>query len=44
MSRFIIENEISHVEDLKAFDYKGYYYDEKESSATKLAFKRDQKA
>ena len=40
MSRFIIENEISRVEDLKAFDYKGYFFDEKESTETKLAFKR----
>ncbi len=43
MSRFIIENEIRNVEDLKAFDYKGYYFDEKESTETKLAFKRDKK-
>ena len=44
MSRYIIENEISTVEDLKGFNYKGYYFDEKDSSETKLAFKRDQKS
>lgn len=40
MSRFMIENRISSVEDLKAFDYDGYYIDDKESSEKKLAFKR----
>lgn len=43
MSRFMIENRISSVDDLRAFDYEGYYIDEKESSEKKLAFKRDQK-
>ncbi|MFK7952529.1 MAG: peroxide stress protein YaaA [Ekhidna sp.] len=40
MSRFMIENQISSVDDLKAFDYDGYYIDDKESSEKKLAFKR----
>ncbi len=43
MSRYIIENGISDPEDLKGFDYRGYYYDESESSENKLAFKRDAK-
>ena len=43
MSRYMIENAITNLEDLKGFDYKGYYYDESESSESKLAFKRDGK-
>lgn len=43
MSRYIIENGISNPEDLRGFDYNGYYYDERESSENKLAFKRDGK-
>ncbi len=43
MSRYIIENAISDPQDLKGFDYKGYYYDDSESSESKLAFKRDAK-
>lgn len=40
MSRFIIKNRINEVESLKLFNYEGYYYDDKESNSTKLAFKR----
>lgn len=40
MSRFMIENMITNVADLRAFDYDGYYLDAKESSEKKLAFKR----
>jgi len=40
MSRFMIDNEITNVEDLKGFDYEGYWYDDKDSTETKLAFKR----
>lgn len=43
MSRYIIENGISNPEDLKGFDYKGYYYDDSESTENKFAFKRDVK-
>ena len=41
MARYIIKNQISKVEDLKGFDYDGYWYDEKESTDTMIAFKRD---
>ena len=44
MSRYMIENAITDPEDLKGFDYKGYYFDESDSSENKLAFKRDRKA
>lgn len=44
MSRFMIENAITNPEDLKAFDYKGYYFDEANSTENKLAFKRDSKS
>ena len=40
MSRFIIEHEISKPEDLRGFDYGGYYFDEEASFENKLAFKR----
>lgn len=43
MSRYMIENAITDPEDLKGFDYKGYYYDERDSTENKLAFKRDSK-
>jgi cytoplasmic iron level regulating protein YaaA (DUF328/UPF0246 family) len=40
MSRYIIENRINEVEHLKGFDFGGYYFDVKDSSENKLAFKR----
>lgn len=40
MSRFMIENRITDPGDLRAFDYEGYYFDDKESDENKLAFKR----
>ena len=40
MSRFMIENQITNPSDLRGFDYEDYYFDEKESSKNKLAFKR----
>ncbi|WP_421763883.1 peroxide stress protein YaaA [Ekhidna sp.] len=43
MSRFMIENQITDPGDLRGFDYEGYYFDEKESSENKLAFKRESK-
>ena len=42
MARYILENQISEVSELKKFDVAGYYYDEQESSATNLVFKRAQ--
>ena len=41
MSRFMIENSISDPNDLKAFDYGGYCFDQKNSSEAKFAFKRN---
>lgn len=40
MARYMIKNKISQVEDLKAFDYEGYYFDPQNSTETFLAFKR----
>lgn len=42
MSRYMIKNRIDNPEDLKSFDYEGYYYDPKTSNETNLSFKRDQ--
>lgn len=40
MSRFIIKNQPTSVDELKAFDYDGYYFDEQNSTDELLAFKR----
>ena len=40
MSRYMIQNEITNPEDLRGFDYDGYYFDEQASSENMLAFKR----
>lgn len=41
MSKFIIKNQPTSVEELKAFDYDGYYFDAKDSTNETLAFKRN---
>ncbi|MEM1407130.1 MAG: peroxide stress protein YaaA [Bacteroidota bacterium] len=40
MSRYIIKNQPTTVDELKAFDYGGYYFDESNSSDELLAFRR----
>lgn len=40
MSHFIIENELENIDDLKAFDAEGYYYDAKRSTDDKWMFVR----
>ncbi len=42
MARYIIENRLTDLEQLKAFDTAGYYFSEQESSATELVFKREE--
>ena len=44
MARFVIEQQIQQVEDLKAFNSEGYYFDAENSNAKELVFKRDEKA
>ncbi|QNL21911.1 peroxide stress protein YaaA [Hyphobacterium sp. CCMP332] len=41
MARYIIDNKINTIEDIKSFDRDGYYYSEKESSENKIVFLRD---
>ncbi len=41
MSKYIIDNQIDSVDNLKGFDYEGYYFDDAASTETTLAFKRD---
>lgn len=41
MSQYIIKNRINEVEELKAFDYEGYWFDANSSNETNLVFKRD---
>ncbi|TCM60478.1 hypothetical protein EC844_1325 [Acinetobacter calcoaceticus] len=43
MARFIVEQQLHSVDDLKAFNSDGYYFDADNSSATELVFKRDEK-
>ncbi len=43
MSRFMIEHNITNPDDLRGFDYEGYYFDEESSSESWLAFKREKK-
>jgi cytoplasmic iron level regulating protein YaaA (DUF328/UPF0246 family) len=40
MARYIIENKITSVSELKSFDSAGYVFNEAESTATDLVFKR----
>ncbi|MRS15290.1 peroxide stress protein YaaA [Enterobacteriaceae bacterium RIT691] len=40
MSRYIIENRLTKVEELKGFDSEGYFFDEAASSDVELVFKR----
>ena len=40
MSRYIIKNQPTSVEELKLFDYEGYYFDEENSTEELLAFRR----
>lgn len=44
MARFIIENQLTQPEDLKAFNNEGYYLDTVNSSAKELIFKRDEQS
>ncbi|MFW1940342.1 peroxide stress protein YaaA [Acinetobacter junii] len=42
MARYLIENKLNQVEQLKAFDSEGYYFDAESSSDKELVFKRDE--
>ncbi|WOE32364.1 MULTISPECIES: peroxide stress protein YaaA [unclassified Acinetobacter] len=42
MARYIIENQLSHLDDLKSFQAEGYYYAAESSLAGELVFKRDE--
>ena len=42
MARYIIENQLTDIEQLTAFDTDGYYYCEAESTDIELVFKRDE--
>ncbi|MEX2379330.1 MAG: peroxide stress protein YaaA, partial [Vicingaceae bacterium] len=42
MSRYIIENKISRLEDLQGFDYGGYRYNADLSSAKEAVFTREE--
>lgn len=42
MARYIIKNQLSHIEQLKGFNSEGYYYAEDLSTLNKLIFLRDE--
>ncbi|OXY83609.1 peroxide stress protein YaaA [Oceanimonas doudoroffii] len=42
MARYIIENRLTEVSQLTAFDTAGYYFVEEESTATELVFRREE--
>ncbi|ANF82070.1 hypothetical protein A3K93_07595 [Acinetobacter sp. NCu2D-2] len=42
MARFIIENQITTIEDLKGFNVDGYYFDAESTLNGELVFKRDE--
>ena len=42
MARYIIENRLTEVSQLTAFDTAGYYFAEDESTATELVFRREE--
>ncbi len=44
MARYIIENKIEKIADLKSFNTDGYYFDAKSSLKGELVFKRDEQA
>ena len=41
MCRYIIQNRVTEVEQLKDFDFGGYWFDSASSSKTEFVFKRD---
>ena len=41
MCRYIIQNRLTQIDQLKAFDLGGYWFDETSSTATEFVFKRD---
>ncbi|QLB14789.1 hypothetical protein A6B39_04630 [Mannheimia granulomatis] len=42
MVRFMLETKPTDIEQLKAFNYAGYWFDETSSTATELVFKREE--
>lgn len=42
MARFMIENQTRHLDDLRQFNYEGYYFDTINSNDQELVFKRDE--
>ncbi|KWQ05464.1 hypothetical protein SE27_09505 [Acinetobacter harbinensis] len=44
MARYMIENQLQRIEDLKSFNLNGYYFDSGSSIHGELVFKRDEQA
>ena len=42
MVRFILIEQPTEIEQLKTFNYGGYWFDEESSTATELVFKREE--
>ena len=43
MARYLLENQLTSIEQLKAFDADGYYFVENQSTETELVFYRDER-
>ena len=44
MARYIIQNQLEKLDDLKSFNLDGYYFDAESSLKGELVFKRDEQA
>jgi cytoplasmic iron level regulating protein YaaA (DUF328/UPF0246 family) len=42
MARYIIQNQLEKLDDLKSFNLDGYYFDAESSLKGELVFKRDE--
>ena len=42
MARYIIQNQLKKMDDLKSFNTDGYYFDAESSLKGELVFKRDE--
>ncbi len=42
MARYLIENKIEKIEDIRSFNCDGYYFHATNSTSSELVFKRDE--
>lgn len=44
MARYMVQNQVKHVDQLKEFNLEGYYYDAQQSTAQNMVFLRDEQS